>query len=62
MTIWMERAKEVKSNCRLSEKAEEDLKEAKEAAGSFNAPIVGQWCLVIRRRGIRVECRLLSLN
>jgi hypothetical protein len=54
--------KEVKNSCHPSEKAEEELKEAKEAAVSFNAQIAGQWCHVIRQKGLLVECHSLSLS
>lgn len=62
MHIWKIREKEVKNNCRLSERAEEDQKEAKEAAALFNALIVEPWCRAIRQREILVVCRLLSLS
>jgi hypothetical protein len=53
---------EVYSRCRLNERVEEDPKEAKAAAASFNAPIVGQWCRVTRLRSLRAACPLSSLN
>ena len=62
MHIWKIREKEVKNNCHLSEKAEEEQKEAKEAAALFNAPIVEPWYRAIRQREILVVCRLLSLS
>jgi len=57
-----DKEKEVKNNCRLSERAEEDQKEEKEAAALFNALIVEPWCRVIRQREILVGCPLLSLS
>jgi len=54
--------KEVNDNCHLSEKAEEDQKEAKEAAVLFNAQIVVPWFRAIRQREIPVAYRLLNPN
>ena len=62
MHIWKIREKEVKNNCRLSEKAEEDRKEAKAAAALFNAQIVEPWCRVTKQREIPVVYHLLSLS
>ena len=62
MHIGKIREKEVKNNCHLSEKAEEDRKEAKAAAASFNAPIVGQWCRGIKQRETLAVFHLLNLS
>jgi hypothetical protein len=48
--------------CHLSEKAEEDQKEAKEAAVLSNAPIAGRRCREIRQKGLLAVYLLLSLN
>jgi len=56
------RRKRGQNNCRLSEKAEEDPKEAKEAALLFNASTVGRWCHVTKRKGLLDVYHLLSLN
>jgi len=62
MHIGKIREKEVKNNCHLSEKAEEDQKEAKEVAALFNAPIVEPWYRAIRQKEILVEYRSSNLN
>jgi hypothetical protein len=54
--------KEVKGNCHLSEKVEEDQKEAKEAAASFNVLIAVQWYLATRPRETLAGFHLLNLN
>ena len=59
MHIWK---KEGYVNCHLSEKAEEDQKEVKEAAVLFNAQIAGQWCRGTKQRGTLVVFRLLNLS
>ena len=58
----MERHKRGQINCHLSEKAEEDRKEAKEAEALFNALIAEHKYREIKRRGTLVVYRLLSLN
>jgi len=62
MHIGKIREKEVKNNCHLSEKAEEDQKEAKEAAALFNAPIAAPWYRAIRQKEILAEYRSSNLN
>jgi len=52
--------KEVNDNCHLSEKVEEDQKEAKEAAALFNAQIVVPWFRAIKQREIPVAYHLLN--
>ena len=53
---------EVKDNCPLNERVEEDQKEVKEAAALYNAAIVGRWCRVTKQRSLRAECLLSNLN
>jgi hypothetical protein len=62
MNNWKNREEEVKNNCHLSVKAEEDRKVAKEAAVLFNALIVVHKFRGTRQRGTLVGCRLLSLS
>jgi hypothetical protein len=62
MNNWKNREEEVKNNCHLSVKAEEDRKEAKEAAALFNALIVEHKYREIRQRGTPAVFRLLSLS
>jgi len=45
-------------HCHLSEKAEEDRKEAKEAAVWFNAPTAGLWFQETKQKNPLAECRL----
>ncbi len=56
------RRKRGQNNCRLSERAEEDPKEAKEAVLLFNASTVGRWCHVTKLKGLLGVYHLLSLN
>jgi hypothetical protein len=53
---------EVPRNCHLKERAEEGLKEAKEAAAWFNAPTVVSKCQETKPRGQRDEYHLLNRN
>ncbi len=54
--------KEVRINCQLSEKAEEEQREAKEAVLLFNALTVVQWCLEIKPSDLLDGFHSLNLN
>jgi len=56
------RRKRGQNNCHLSERAEEDPKEAKEAVPLFNVSTVDLWCHVTKLKGPLVVYPLLSLN
>ena len=53
---------EVKDNCPLNERVEEEPKEAKEAALLFNASTVDRWCRVTKQRSPRAEYPLSNHN
>ena len=60
--MWKVDEKEVKNNCHLSEKAEEEQKEAKEAAVLSNALIAVHKFQEIKQRDPLDEFHLLNLN